>query len=344
MSHAEPTQDLRVAGPRMTTPEPVNAAGTDERPDPPRATGPIGAPERPTKSLSPSRAGDFMTCPLLYRFRVIDQLPEPPGAEAVRGTLVHAVLERLFDLEPDQRTPQRAEALLPEQWRSLLSDEGEQLAALVLGPESNWQAHLDAEPLVPPTEEAVARFLAEAAERLAVYFEMEDPRVLEPAEREMFVSAELPGGLVLRGYVDRLDRAPDGRTRVVDYKTGRAPADAFAQKAMFQMKCYALALWRSSGTMPTLLQLMYLGNGEYLRYEPDERDLLATERKLAALWQAIERATRLGDWRANPSRLCDWCAHKALCPAWGGTPPPLPSEQNAPDDSSTDRPAGPVLP
>jgi len=26
-------------------------------------------------SLSPSRASDFMTCPLLYRFRVIDRLP-----------------------------------------------------------------------------------------------------------------------------------------------------------------------------------------------------------------------------------------------------------------------------
>ena len=38
-----------------------------------------------------------MTCPLLYRFRVIDRLPEAPSPAAARGTLVHAVLERLFD-------------------------------------------------------------------------------------------------------------------------------------------------------------------------------------------------------------------------------------------------------
>ena len=31
-----------------------------------------------------------------------------------------------------------------------------------------------------------------------------------------------------------------------------------------------------------------------------------------------------GDWRARPSKLCDWCNHKALCPEFGGTPPPLP--------------------
>src|SRR5262245_12701122 len=55
-------------------------------------------------SLSPSRASDFMSCPLLYRFRVIDQLPEAPDPMAARGTLVHSVLERLFDLPAGRRT------------------------------------------------------------------------------------------------------------------------------------------------------------------------------------------------------------------------------------------------
>ena len=45
-------------------------------------------------ALSPSRASDFMQCPLLYRFRVIDKLPQAPSAAAARGTLVHSVLER----------------------------------------------------------------------------------------------------------------------------------------------------------------------------------------------------------------------------------------------------------
>lgn len=60
--------------------------------------------------LSPSRAADFMSCPLLYRFRTIDQLPEPPSPEATRGTVVHTVLERLFDLPAVERTPDRAKA------------------------------------------------------------------------------------------------------------------------------------------------------------------------------------------------------------------------------------------
>ena len=82
-------------------------------------------------------------------------------------------------------------------------------------------------------------------------------------------------------------------------------------------------LWRSRGVIPRVLQLIYLGNREVLRYAPDEADLLATERKLQALWAAITQAEDKGDFRANPGRLCDWCAHKALCPVYGGTPPPV---------------------
>jgi putative RecB family exonuclease len=74
-----------------------------------------------------------------------------------------------------------------------------------------------------------------------------------------------------------------------------------------------------------MLQLIYLGNGEIVRYAPDGTDLLATERKINALWQAIDRARTSGDWRPRQSRLCDWCSYQALCPVFGGTPPPLPS-------------------
>jgi putative RecB family exonuclease len=90
------------------------------------------------------------------------------------------------------------------------------------------------------------------------------------------------------------------------------------------MKFYAVVLWLTQRRVPKLLQLMYLGNGEVVRYAPDESDLRATLRKISALWQAIERARSRGDWRPRRGRLCAWCAHQAICPAFGGTPPPLP--------------------
>ena len=261
-------------------------------------------------AISPSRAGDFMSCPLLYRFRTIDKLPEPFSLDAVRGTVVHKVLEDLFDLPAAERTAEHAHALIVPAWEALLETEptaAEMFEAEGVQPLGDWLASCRA---------AVDR-----------YFTLEDPRRLEPAERELYVETLLDSKLLLRGFVDRVDVAPDGAIRVVDYKTGRSPSVGFEGKALFQLKFYALAIWRTRGVLPAMLQLVYLGDGEIIRYQPDEQDLLATERKVEAVWRAISTAHETGDWRPSPSRLCSWCAHQAICPAYGGTPPPLPGPE-----------------
>jgi putative RecB family exonuclease len=296
--------DLAEPGAEPAEPGAEPAANLDVVPAAP------GVDEPRAPALSPSRAGDFMTCPLLYRFRVIDRLPEPPSPAAVRGTLVHAVLERLFDRPSAERTPQAAHALLAPEWDRLVAESPE-LTTLFAG---------------QPEKEA---WLTEVVGMLDRYFTMEDPTRIEPAERELYVETTIDTGLRLRGYVDRVDVAAGGAVRIVDYKTGTAPREEFEARALFQMKFYALVLWRIRGEVPRLLQLMYLGNGEILRYQPDEADLRATERKIQALWRAIERAMESGDWRPRRSRVCDWCAHQAICPQFGGTPPPLPTPHPA---------------
>lgn len=257
-------------------------------------------------ALSPSRAADFKQCPLLFRFRTIDKLEGPPSPAQARGTLVHAVLEHVFDLPAAERTPEAAVALLEPRWVALVEERPELATMLAEDPA-----------LTEETWFAAATTLVER------WFTLEDPTRLEPAARELYVEAEVDG-LTLRGYVDRLDVAADGSMRVVDYKTGRSPGEAFEGKALFQMKFYALVLWRLHGVVPRLLQLVYLGDGEVVRYAPDEADLRAIERNIRAIWEAVVRAAATGDWRPRTSRLCDWCDFKDLCPAWGGTPPLLP--------------------
>ncbi|MDH6117614.1 putative RecB family exonuclease [Kitasatospora sp. GAS204A] len=269
----------------------------------------------PPSGLSPSRAGDFLTCPLLYRLRVIDKLPEPPSQAATRGTLVHAVLERLFDHPAGERTPQRALELLRPQWERLLGERPE-LAELFPGADGGGAGE---------AAEQLARWLADAEKLLAQWFRLEDPTRLEPVERELYVETVLDSGLKLRGYIDRVDVAPTGEVRLVDYKTGRAPSRDFEGKAMFQMKFYALVVWRWKGVLPKRLQLVYLGGGgDVVSYDPDEADLRSVERKLLALWETIGRAVATGEFPATRNRLCDWCDHQASCPEFGGTPPPYP--------------------
>jgi len=271
-------------------------------------------------SLSPSRASDFKTCPLLYRFRSIDRLPQRPTQAATRGTLVHAVLERLFDLDPGQRTLQAASALVEPEWERLLEAEPA-LSALFDSPDQ------------------VSPWLASAVAMLDGYFTLEDPNRLQPAEREQLVEVVLESGLKLRGFVDRLDVAPSGDIRVVDYKTGAAPRESFEGKALFQLKFYALVIWRTRGVVPRQLRLLYVGDREVLDYAPDPEELLRFERTVQALWTAIERATTARDFRPNRSRLCDWCDHQTLCPEFGGTPPPFPEAVPEPADEPTLSPA-----
>src|SRR5690242_11928520 len=116
-------------------------------------------------ALSPSRAADFMQCPLLYRFRVVDRFPETPSPAMVRGTVVHAVLERLFDLPAGERTVAAADRLLAPEWQRILAERPE-LAGLF-----------------GADEPAQREWLAGASELLARWFSLEDPTRLEPAER-----------------------------------------------------------------------------------------------------------------------------------------------------------------
>lgn len=262
--------------------------------------------ERVRAALSPSRVGDFLACPLLYRLRSIDRLPEPASPAAARGTLVHRVLELLFDLPAAERTPQRADDLLEPAWAELSAAE----PALAEVHSEEWWVSC---------REVIAR-----------YFALEDPQRLEPAERELYVETLTDSGLLMRGVVDRVDRAADGAVRIVDYKTSRSPGEAYEATALFQLKFYAYVLWRTQGVVPALLQLIYLGNSEVLRYAPEEQELLAAERKVQAVWSAIREATDAGVFEPRRGRGCDWCAHRALCPAWGGTPPPFPRPGSGP--------------
>jgi putative RecB family exonuclease len=145
--------------------------------------GPSGEPDQPRPwALSPSRAGDFMTCPLLYRLRVIDRLPEPSSPVTTRGTLVHGVLERLFDSPAPERTIERAASLLEPEWQRLLEERPELIELF-----ASVDAPADASTDTLTGADAVTAWLASARVLLETYFRLEDPTRIEPEQRELLV-------------------------------------------------------------------------------------------------------------------------------------------------------------
>ena len=249
--------------------------------------------------LSPSRASDFKVCPQLFKFRSIDRLPEPVTVHQARGTTAHLALQRLFDLDATERTPEMLYDLFRQAWGEVRADD----------------EYTD---LFSSVEEERAWGL-ESLTLLANYFAVEDPAAIEPLDRELDMLENLDG-IVIRGILDRIDRDADGRLVITDYKTGKAPPEKFAIPAFFALKIYGVLVRKRTGETPRELRLMYLNGPTMYRLEIDDTQLDAMDKQLRALWAAIELAMATERFPPRPGRLCGWCAFQTMCPAWQEAP------------------------
>ena len=178
----------------------------------------------------------------------------------------------------EQRTSDKATTLIARHWDRMRVETPEDAEILAEGIN-----------LEEPTDIADA-VIAPIQPLLETYFTLEDPRRVEPHAREMGVSTELPTGLSLRGYVDRVDISPTGLVRLVDYKTGRSPGAGFEAKALFQMRFYALLWWRTADQIPGSPRVVVFRRRAKDQLRAHEDELRATERKIMALSEAIARA------------------------------------------------------
>jgi putative RecB family exonuclease len=243
--------------------------------------------------LSPSAVSEYENCPQQYKYRKIDKLPEPPSLDAERGTLVHTVLQDLFEIPAAGRTIESAIELLPSRWSAQLADKPALLEMVTN--EKEW--------------------LDRASALVTTYFTLENPTTFDATHREMHLENDFDTNVYLHGYVDRLDVAPTGEVRIVDYKTGKAPKPGWEEKALFQLRVYALLYWKNNGVLPRLLQLIYLGDGKLVKSNPTMAELEATEKVLRRVAKDIFISIEKEYWPAKPSRLCDWCYFKSICPA-----------------------------
>lgn len=262
-------------------------------------------------ALSASSAKQFTQCPLKWRFKYVDKLPEPQSPAALRGTLVHKMLEDMFDLAPAERVAPKVVTTVDAAWETVTADSYQLETILEQSPAADLKA--------------------EAVRLIEAYFTLEDPRRLQPTGRELLVEALLQSGLRLRGFIDRVEQAPNGEVRIIDYKTGKAPDMRFTGDYIFQMRMYALLYREQYGVVPTRTQLLFLGgnNPQVLTFDPTDQDVEEFIFELENLWDDIHEHLQAQRFETRRSRLCDWCYFQDICPAFGGTPPEVNPENIA---------------
>lgn len=281
----------------------------------------------PTK-LSPSRLKDYTECPRLFYERTILHKTTPPNAATTRGTLAHAVFERIFDQEPDDRTVEVALELVRPEWKTLTDITSESWFKA-----RNARQYRD---VFPEGSDAETELLTAAADVIRPWFDMERPWNFNPKDlplgdgtridgRELHVEAPITQQLTVHGYIDRVDRwETEGREHwaISDYKTGkRIPgydkngnpypshtANRIVQDAFFAMRAYATLLHDQMGVTADRLRLIYVATGDRERGIPTVAstitDVDRTRRYLGDIYDRIVASWENEDWPCTNSFVC----------------------------------------
>jgi putative RecB family exonuclease len=246
--------------------------------------------------FSHSRIDTYETCPKKYEFAYVLKVPRgPDGVEAFMGSRVHEALEWLYTAVRACRLP----------------DEEDVVARY----RSAWDAEWSDDVRVTRADRTADDYRAIGEKALRDYY-----RRYHPFDHGVTVGLELKIGLRLDddhevlGYVDRLVKVADGTWEIHDYKTGASLLTQEKADADRQLALYELAVREMyPDAIDVSLVWHYLAFDHEVRSSrtPQQRADLR-ERVLASIVH-IEAQT---SFPTKTSSLCDWCDHKAICPAW----------------------------
>ena len=159
-----------------------------------------------------------------------------------------------------------------------------------------------------PDDETKERWYQKGQRILEGYHEREPDRRTEivGVEREFVYPL---GDHTVRGMIDRLDRHPDGRHEVIDYKT-HLDFETEAQLADdLQLRFYGLGVREALGVTPALLSVDYVAVGRRVSVPYDA----SKEAALKALIVKTADAIDAGAFEADTA-YCPKCAYRETCP------------------------------
>lgn len=255
--------------------------------------------------LSASNLNLYDGCPRQFYYKHVVRIPETASFEARLGTAIHAALEE-FHRRHAKPTIAHYDELV-DLFETELTD-------------VQFSAEKERQQGIERGRNILRLYLAEEAAR---------GTSVEHVEKEFTVS--LAADVTLTGKIDRIDRLPDGRIRVVDYKTGKLkPRPDYLEE--FQMPIYAWAVQEQMGEKLESVEVIGLKEIKELKegptleravlpWEDGSKYALTTERLEGVKKRVAEIIVGIREGQFNPTpeeRRCGWCRYNLLCSnAWG---------------------------
>jgi DNA helicase-2/ATP-dependent DNA helicase PcrA len=231
-------------------------------------------------ALSASDIETYRLCPLKYKFARVFRIPQEPSINQRFGIVVHQVLERFH------------------------ADGGGSLEQLMHLFEAAWRrsGFGDSNDDLQFRERAVAA--------LHRYWELDREREGEPVSFERSFSFRL-GPHLLRGRVDRVDKLPDGRYELIDYKTGKAKTERELREDV-QLSLYQMGARESWGLETAAQSYYYVLDNRKVPVAHSEEELDRVRSTVAEIADGIQSHS----FEPKPSyELCSFCDYRIVCPA-----------------------------
>ena len=241
----------------------------------------------------------YKECPLKYRFRYIDQIPEKPKPYLIFGRIIHEILAHFFSRVPPPPLSDLTE-MFREKWDSITIEE---------------------KGYAKPEYDKID--FNKGIRIINNFYQKHKDNEILPLKNEYQTFVDLDN-ITANIIADRIDYLGDGKITIIDYKTGSDKARSADQLYFYQKIC------ETDTRLVELINNKYKENIKkievhsmkyyYIETLKEQNLTRASDIEIENFWKdvlSIVEKIHLGDFNPTPGeKVCGWCDYKNLCPVF----------------------------
>ncbi|MBN2880805.1 PD-(D/E)XK nuclease family protein [Candidatus Woesearchaeota archaeon] len=248
--------------------------------------------------FSYSKLGTFKQCKYKFKLQYIEKVEVDiqTTIEMYMGQMVHFALQKLYESvnSGNVLTRELLLSLYDKEWFS------------------NWKGNV----LIVNRNYVMEDYLLKGRKFISEYYEH-----YKPFNQFKTIGLETSDFLTLQNgdkysvRIDRLAKDSDGNYYVCDYKTNNSLKSQDELDSDEQLAMYSLWVHNKFDDCKSVKLIWYfLAHDTEMISERSTEQLNKLHDDVVSL---ISEVKSCKDFPTNPSKLCDWCIYKGMCPAFG---------------------------